>query len=55
MPAGIAMLQRAAQRFPWDQMQTVFPFSEDGLHEATQAAMAMRCIKATVVPIQELD
>ncbi len=55
MPAGIAMLQRAAKRFPWDQMQTVFPFSEDGLHEATQAAMAMRCVKATVVPTQGLD
>jgi len=31
-------------------MQVQFLFSEAGITKATEAAMAMRCIKATIVP-----
>jgi hypothetical protein len=31
-------------------MQTRFPFSEDGIAQAIDAARAMRCVKATIVP-----
>lgn len=54
MPRGIAMLQRAGRRFPWREMQVVFPFSEEGIHEAAQTAMDMRCVKATIVPDDSL-
>jgi hypothetical protein len=55
MPVAIDMLQRAGERFPWGEMQVVFPFSEDGVREATQMAMDMRCVKATIVPDDSLD
>ena len=47
---GIAMLDRAHDRFPWAKMQTVFPFSAEGIREATRAALEMRCVKAVIVP-----
>ncbi len=54
MPLGIDMLRRAGQRFPWREMQVVFPFTEEGVQEATQTAMDMRCVKATIVPDDSL-
>ena len=30
MPQGVAMLDRARDRYPWYEMQTLFPFSEAG-------------------------
>ena len=50
IPLGIDMLGRTRDRYPWHLMQTRFPFSEAGIMEATQSAMAMRCVKATIVP-----
>ena len=44
------MLDRARDRYPWRRMQTEFPFSEAGVTEAVQSAMAMRCVKATILP-----
>ena len=44
------MIHSIADRYPWHLMQMQFPFSEQGVTEATEAAMAMRCIKATIVP-----
>ena len=44
------MIHRIADRYPWHLMQMQFPFSEEGVSQATEAAMAMRCIKATIVP-----
>jgi hypothetical protein len=47
---GIVMLDRARDRYPFREMQTRFPFSEDGITQAIDAARAMRCVKATIVP-----
>lgn len=48
--SGIKMLERAHRRYPFRDMQTWFPFSEEGICEAIAAARAMRCVKATIVP-----
>ncbi|MGH7187578.1 MAG: zinc-binding dehydrogenase [Acetobacteraceae bacterium] len=48
--SGIKMLERAAGRYPFRDMQSWFPFSESGISEAIAAARAMRCVKATIVP-----
>ena len=50
IPLGIQMIQRAAERYPWEIMQVEFPFTETGLVEATDTAIAMQCVKATIVP-----
>ena len=50
IPLAIDMLNRVGNRYPWEQMQRQFPFTEAGVTEATQTAMAMQCIKATIVP-----
>ena len=50
IPLGIQMIHRVAERYPWHLMQMQFPFSEEGVAEATEAARAMRCIKATIIP-----
>ncbi len=54
IPLAIDMLQRVQDQYPWEKMQTRFPFTEDGVQEATQSAMAMRCVKATIVPDEGL-
>ncbi|HEX6111272.1 MAG TPA: hypothetical protein VFZ10_03125 [Geminicoccaceae bacterium] len=50
----MAMLDRARERYPWYEMQTLFPFSEAGLADAIGAAIAMRTVKSTVVPVENL-
>ena len=50
IPLGIQMLHRVGNRYPWHLMQMEFPFTEQGVEEAVQSAMTMRCIKATIVP-----
>ncbi|MCZ6679522.1 MAG: zinc-binding dehydrogenase [Candidatus Poribacteria bacterium] len=50
IPLAINMLDRARNRYPWHRIQTRFPFTEAGIAEATQSAMDMRCVKATIVP-----
>jgi threonine dehydrogenase-like Zn-dependent dehydrogenase len=54
IPLGIAMLDRARDRFPWADMQTRFPFTEQGVDAAIAAAMQMRSVKSTIVPAPEL-
>jgi threonine dehydrogenase-like Zn-dependent dehydrogenase len=49
IPKGIAMLHRASDRFPWYELQTLFPFSEQGLAEGIASAMEMRSVKSTIV------
>ena len=49
IPHGIAMLDRARQRYPWDAMQSLFPLSETGIQEAIDAALTMRSVKSTIV------
>jgi threonine dehydrogenase-like Zn-dependent dehydrogenase len=54
LPLGIAMLDKARDRYPWYEMQTLFPFDEEGLGRAIDEAMAMRTVKSTVVIDPEL-
>ena len=49
IPLAIDMLQRVADRYPWGRMQTVFDFSSQGVTDATESAIQMRCVKATIV------
>jgi hypothetical protein len=35
-------------------MQTLFPFTEDGVSEGIAAAMAMGTVKSTIIPIEGL-
>jgi threonine dehydrogenase-like Zn-dependent dehydrogenase len=46
---GIAMLDRARDRYPFRDLQTYFPFSEAGIQDAIDTANAMDCVKATIV------
>jgi threonine dehydrogenase-like Zn-dependent dehydrogenase len=55
IPQGIAMLDRARARYPWYDMQTLFPFTEAGVAEAIAAAMAMRTVKSTIIPCESLE
>jgi len=36
--------------YDWSLMQRTFPLSEAGVAEAIRSAMAMECVKATIVP-----
>jgi threonine dehydrogenase-like Zn-dependent dehydrogenase len=47
---SIEMLQRARSKYRFQDMQQRFPYSEDGIVAAIDAAKAMRCVKATIVP-----
>jgi len=50
IPLAIDLLDRARDRYPWRQLQTVFPLDESGIVAAIQCAMSMQCVKATIVP-----
>ena len=52
---GIAMLHRVRDRYPFDKLQSGFPFSEEGIAEAIASAMAMRVVKATIVPNEDIN
>jgi threonine dehydrogenase-like Zn-dependent dehydrogenase len=54
IPKGIALLDRARARYPWYEMQTLFPFGEEGIADAIAAAEAMRAVKSTILPSPEL-
>lgn len=47
---GIMMLHRVRHRYPFQEVQQRFPFSEEGIMAAIGAARAMECVKATIVP-----
>ncbi len=51
---GIKMLDRARDRYPWGDMQTLFPFTEAGISEAIESAITMRSVKATITPYPDL-
>ena len=51
---GIAMLDRARDRYPFGDMQTKYPFSEEGIAAAISDANAMKCVKATIVPDESI-
>ena len=50
IPLAIHLLHRAADRYPWHLVQTVYPLSEAGVAQAIDDASAMRCLKATIRP-----
>src|SRR5262245_33198651 len=54
LPLGVDMLYRARDRYPWRRMQTLFPFTVEGIEDAVGQAMAMRTVKSTIVPFPQL-
>jgi threonine dehydrogenase-like Zn-dependent dehydrogenase len=51
---GVDMLYRARDKYPWRKMQTLFPFTVEGVKDAVAQAMAMKTVKSTIVPFEEL-
>jgi hypothetical protein len=45
IPLGIAMLDRARERYPWYDMQTLFPFTEAG--SPTPSQPRWRCARSS--------
>jgi threonine dehydrogenase-like Zn-dependent dehydrogenase len=54
LPLGVDMLYRTRKKYPWLEMQTLYPFSEEGIGRAVADAMAMKTVKSTIVPWPEL-
>jgi threonine dehydrogenase-like Zn-dependent dehydrogenase len=54
LPLGVDMLYRARAKYPWLEMQTVYPFTAEGVERAVADAMAMRTVKSTIIPFPEL-
>jgi len=54
LPLGVDMLDRARDKYPWLDMQTLYPFDEGGVSRAVKDAMAMKTVKSTIVPWPEL-
>jgi threonine dehydrogenase-like Zn-dependent dehydrogenase len=54
LPLGVEMLYKARDKYPWRKMQTLFPFTLDGVKDAVAQAMAMRTVKSTIIPFPEL-
>jgi len=54
LPLGVDMLYRARDKYPWLEMQTLYPLDEDGVARAVKDAMAMKTVKSTIVPWPEL-
>ena len=54
LPLGVDMLDRARNKYPWLDMQTLYPFDENGVSRAVKDAMAMKTVKSTIVPWPEL-
>jgi threonine dehydrogenase-like Zn-dependent dehydrogenase len=54
LPLGVDMLYRARDKYPWLDMQTLYPFTEEGVSRAVADAMAMKTVKSTIVPWPEL-
>lgn len=51
---GVEMLDRARNKYPWLDMQTTYPFTLQGVKAAVADAMAMRTVKSTIIPFEEL-
>jgi threonine dehydrogenase-like Zn-dependent dehydrogenase len=54
LPLGVEMLYRARDKYPWRSMQTLFPFTVEGVKGAVAQAMSMKTVKSTIVPFEEL-
>ena len=51
---GVKMLDVARDRYPWLELQTLYPFTEEGVGNAVADAMAMRTVKSTILPNEDL-
>jgi hypothetical protein len=45
---GVQMLHHARNKYPWFEMQTLYPFDKTGVSTAVADAMAMRTVKSTL-------
>jgi threonine dehydrogenase-like Zn-dependent dehydrogenase len=54
LPLGVEMLYKARDKYPWRKMQTLFPFTLEGVKDAVAQAMAMKTVKSTIVPFPDL-
>jgi threonine dehydrogenase-like Zn-dependent dehydrogenase len=54
LPLGVEMLDRTRNKYPWLEMQTLYPFTEHGISNAVADAIAMKTVKSTIVPRPEL-
>jgi threonine dehydrogenase-like Zn-dependent dehydrogenase len=54
LPLGVDMLHRTRTKYPFKKMQTLFPFTAQGIKAAVEQAIAMRTVKSTIVPFEEL-
>ena len=54
LPLGVEMLYKARDKYPWRRMQTLFPFTVEGVKDAVAQAMAMKTVKSTIIPFEEL-
>jgi hypothetical protein len=44
------MLYKAREKYPWRKIQTLFPFTVEGVKDAVAQAMAMKTVKSAIVP-----
>ena len=51
---GVEMLYKARDKYPWRKMQTLYPFSQDGVSRAVADAMAMKTVKSTIIPFEDM-
>jgi len=51
---GVQMLDVTRNKYPWRKMQTVYPFSVDGVKDAVADAMAMKTVKSTILPHDDM-
>jgi threonine dehydrogenase-like Zn-dependent dehydrogenase len=54
LPLGVDMLYRTRGKYPYFDMQTIYPFTEKGVTEAVADAIAMKTVKSTIVPFPDL-
>ena len=54
LPLGVDMLYRRREKYPWLEMQSLYPFTAEKVTQAIADAMAMRTVKSTIVPFPEL-
>jgi threonine dehydrogenase-like Zn-dependent dehydrogenase len=54
LPLGVDMLYRTRNKYPWLEMQSIYPFSEEGIKSAVADAIAMKTVKSTIIPFPEL-
>lgn len=54
LPLGVDMLYQARDTYPWRDMQTLFPFTIDGVKDAVAQAMAMKTVKSTIIPFPDM-